>query len=169
MALLVPYIDWWAERQEIWQLSETEVKLNKLPFLDTVLLNARLDRVDRNTLGLSIIDYKTGTIGNRDSVVNGESIQLPFYALSNNCRITAKHAEQEVIELAYLSLGNNGIRLKNTITGDELLELQQQTGKRLLSINEQLHNGREVIAWADEQNCEWCSMQGVCRRQYKNG
>ena len=53
-------------------------------------VHGRLDRVDKSADGYAIIDYKTGLTPTKKSIVAGEQVQLPMYALLNESNTDEK-------------------------------------------------------------------------------
>ena len=164
--LITPYVDWQIRRQHSWRVKTTETHAEaNLPGVD-ITLQGRLDRVDVSTSSdtdiseISIIDYKTGSVASEEDVLQGESIQLPFYAL------LAKQAlQQSASRVEYVSLDKNRVQTKTPLEEDTLNELSQQVGNRLAELITSIQSGTPMIAWGDEKTCNWCQMSGVCRRE----
>ena len=164
--LITPYIDWQITRQHSWQVKMTEYHAEaKLAGVD-ITLQGRLDRVDvsidsnTNTSEISIIDYKTGNVADEEDVLQGESIQLPFYAL-----LAEQALEQSASRVEYVSLDKNRAQTKTPLEKDTLSELSQQIGSRLAELITGIQSGTPMTAWGDEKTCKWCQMSGVCRRE----
>ena len=151
---LIPhYIDWQIDRAKNWCVIDTEAAVEKS--FRGLRLNGRIDRVDRSNDGDGIVDYKTGSTPRQDAVMDGEEVQLIFYALL---------ADQAVHQVEYLSLDGNRFGSRTIVRGKELDALVKQNGERLLTIMDELAKGAPMPAWGDEKTCSYCAMGGVCRR-----
>ncbi len=164
--LIPPYIDWQIKRQYSWKVKTTETKAEaKLSGVE-IILKGRLDRVDTSTGSdsdiseISIIDYKTGSVANEEDVLQGESIQLPFYAL-----LAEQTLQQSASRVEYVSLDKNRVQTKTLLEKDTLSELSQQVGSRLTQLITDIQSGAPMTAWGDDKTCEWCQMSGICRRE----
>jgi ATP-dependent helicase/nuclease subunit B len=147
------YIDWEIARAQSWRVADTEVSMDE-PY-HGLILSGRIDRIDRGSEGVAIVDYKTGTTPNQDAVTSGEDVQLTFYALL---------ADQAVHQAEYLSLDANRFGSRTVLRGDELRELVKQSGERLRTIMDETAKGASFPAWGDEHSCAYCAMAGICRR-----
>lgn len=177
---LIPlYIEWQTKRQYSWQVQNTETNVEaKLAGAD-ITLRGRLDRIDISTknteldLGnsktsslktgiseIGIIDYKTGNVAGEEDVLDGESIQLPFYAL-----LAEQAMQQPISRVEYVSLDQNKVQTKTPLENDRLHELTRQVGLRLAKLITNIQDGEPMIAWGDEKTCSWCQMSGICRRE----
>ena len=147
------YIEWQIERAQSWRVIDTEVAMEKS--FHGVKLNGRIDRIDRSNDGNGIVDYKTGSTPKQDAVMDGEEVQLIFYALL---------ADQAVHQVEYLSLDGNRFGSRAIVRGEELDVLVRQNGERLVAVMDDLANGAALPAWGDDHTCSYCAMGGVCRR-----
>ncbi len=150
--LIPQYIDWQIKRGEHWRVATTETAVEKS--YRGMLLNGRIDRFDEGADGAGIVDYKTGKTPRPESVIRGEEVQLPFYALL---------ADRAIHQAEYLSLDGNRFGTQALLQGEELRELTEQNGERLSTILNELADGAASPAWGDEQTCSHCAMTGVCR------
>lgn len=153
LRVIPEYIDWQITRAESWRVIGTEVAMEKS--YHGLMLNGRIDRIDRGDEGDGIVDYKTGATPHQDAVMSGEEVQLIFYALL---------ADQAVHQVEYLSLDGNRFGSRTTLRGDELHTLVKQNGERLRTSMKELAKGAPLPAWGDEHTCSYCAMAGVCRR-----
>lgn len=80
LKLIPEYIDWQIKNANEWQFYDAELK-SKVAWQNERELGGRLDRLDKNDNGLSVIDYKTGQSATIAEIEQGEAVQLPFYAL----------------------------------------------------------------------------------------
>ena len=157
LARVPDYIDWQIERATQWQVEEVEQQ-REYPLNGRVTLHGRLDRIDSNGEQLAIIDYKTGNTPKREEVESGEAIQLPFYALLSQA------APRPVAEVSYLGLDKT-VSQPLRLADEELLQLSQAIANRLQELDQAMLAGAALPAWGDEQQCEYCQMGGLCRRQ----
>lgn len=157
LSLIPRYIDWQIEHQQQWNFDIAETQ-GENQLSEQVLLKGRLDRIDKNSEGIAIIDYKTSSkLPSNKEIMDGEAVQLPLYALlcgeANNKRVS------------YLQLDKKELSEKSVLIGDELLALAEQTAARLTTIIGELKEGVPSPAWGDETTCGFCDMSGICRKQ----
>ena len=153
--LIPQYIEWAVGRAREWTVEKTEASAERT-LGDGLVLNGRLDRIDRGAEGLAVIDYKTGArVPSEDDVLSGESVQLPTYAL----------LAEGVRRVEYLLIHDKGIKTATTIEGDDLDTLAQTVRERLEGMVERLRSGAEMPAWGDEDACRHCDMSVVCRHE----
>jgi len=155
-ALIPVYIDWQIRREEDWQVKETEQKAAKQLDKSRVVLEGRIDRVDENPEGLSLIDYKTGGAHKKSELESGEDVQLLSYALM----------VEQTHELLYLHIDRSkGVKAEGKIEAEELATLIPQLEQRLDSILYAIQHGEPMPAWGDEKTCQYCEFSGLCRRE----
>lgn len=156
---LVPeYIDWQIKNAEQWQFYEAEHK-TKISWQNETELSGRLDRIDQNKQGLSIIDYKTGQSANLAEIELGEAVQLPFYAL-----LAEAEYKRQVNQVSYLNLDKK-VKFGTQLEGDVLDTISQQIGERLSELIQKMKQGQELHAWGTEAKCQYCNMDRLCRKQ----
>lgn len=156
------YIDWQIERQTQWQVSATEAEVEAALPDSAIMLRGRLDRIDRGTHGLGIIDYKTGTVP-RDidtAILDGEAVQLPFYGL-----LAEQHYGEPVARVEFLTLEKQQTQSRGTLTEVGLDEARQHNARRLRELCSDMQQGQALPAWGDEVSCSRCQMSGICRRE----
>jgi ATP-dependent helicase/nuclease subunit B len=151
--IIPQYIDWQINRAENWQVIATETAREK-PYRG-LMLKGRIDRIDRSSDGVGIVDYKTGTTPQQEAVLNGEEVQLPFYALLT---------DDAVHQVEYLSLDANRFGSRTVLQGNELHAVVGQNGERLNTLMIEIALGAALPAWGDELTCRYCTMAGICRR-----
>ena len=161
---MVPhYIQWQTKHNQGWdiyKLEETvkrEININNCG--KPLTLSGRLDRIDKNQDGLSVIDYKTGTTSSNKDVEAGEQVQLPFY------HTLLQDDDNPVVQVEYLEVKSNGVKSKGKLSGDKLNDIANQSAQRLQEIFSQLHTQTALPAWGNKETCERCVMQGICRKQ----
>lgn len=158
LKLIPEYIDWQIKNANEWQFHQAEIKSN-INWNNNCELGGRLDRLDKNETGLSVIDYKTGQSASLADIELGEAVQLPFYAL-----LAESELKQSVNQVSYLTLSKN-VKFGAQLAGDELETISQQIGERLSQIISEMDNGKELTAWGDEATCQYCNINRVCRKQ----
>lgn len=150
------YIDWTIFRSEEWQPQQGEVVFNTA-LTETVTLQGQIDRLDSNTKGLALIDYKTGALPSKKSVLQGETVQLPFYAL----------LADKVVQAEYLELGKaESVAAKVSLHEQDLQELSRHHYQRLTQIINELSNNTLLPALGNGRVCKLCDYQGFCRKAH---
>ncbi|NOX90869.1 MAG: DNA helicase [Gammaproteobacteria bacterium] len=169
--MIPAYIEWQRQRQQQWRVKSTEQNVTREH--GQVMLRGRLDRIDAGTdidsgaPVIGIVDYKTGTIPKNADVLNGESVQLPFYAL------LVEHAGNETVtRVEYLALdtatkkgATPAVKAMGTLETETLDTLVQNTAARLDLLVDQITEGTPMPAWGDDVTCKYCQMSGICRRE----
>lgn len=153
------YIDWAIERAKQWRPMRGE-SLIQTQLNARISLYGQIDRIDSDTQNIAVIDYKTSSSKpTKKSVINGELVQLPFYAL----------LDDNIIQAEYLSLGTQGeIKSSASINADELAELKSEHLPRLEYLLNELVNEANLTAQGDDYTCGICEYQGLCRKQHWN-
>lgn len=151
------YINWFIKKKTNTVIKETEQKLKRI-INDELTLNGRIDRIDQEDGKFEVIDYKTGTLPNKKDVLNGEQVQLPFYALLADSMLAS------VESVGYLAVGKDkNFREMFPLKGDELNELAELTLQRLTGIIEEIKQGQGLPAWENTRVCQYCDMTTLCR------
>ncbi len=151
------YIDWAIERRQQWKTlrgeAELEVKLD-----NDVVLYGHVDRIDSDTKNYAVIDYKTGSSKpSKKKVLNGETVQLPFYALLN----------KKITQAEYITLGTQGeVKPSALINDEELEDLKSEHLPRIESLIKQLKDKAPLPANGDDTVCHVCNYQGLCRKSH---
>ena len=149
-------MDWAVNRHQQWQPILGEHSINK-QFSDTICFYGQLDRVDQQQDKLAVIDYKTGNVASGKSVLNGETVQLPFYSL----------LDKRIWRSEYVALGKREqVRSVAVIEDMQLEQLQTDHLQRLQLIDQQLRQEHEMPANGDQESCEYCNYQGMCRKSH---
>ena len=160
LATIPHYVEWQIRRSSEFQLQEVESSLEIEHSGIPCRLHGRIDRMERTADGIAIVDYKTGRAARRDEVLNGESIQLPFYSM-----LAGRATGKKVARAEYLLLESKGVKSQSVLEGEELKEITDAVARRLDSMLEEIHGGAALPARGDEICCSHCPMAGVCRRQ----
>lgn len=156
------YINWQSQRELEWKIDTTEAQISvQMPNSD-IKLHGRLDRVDAGSHGVGIIDYKTGKVPKQidQDILDGEAVQLPFYAL------LAEHGlSQPVSCVEYLPLEEVKLETRGTLEQEALQEITALNAERLKKLMSDLQQGGAMPAWGDEVSCSYCKFSGLCRRE----
>lgn len=158
-ALTPAYIEWQIERARAWRIMHHEELCERNDLIDTITLRGRLDRIDHGIEGVAVVDYKTGRVATEDDVLQGEAVQLPFYAL------LAESDTRHVAQVEFLRMDEGKITSPVVLHGDALHQLREAIGQRIVTLFEQMRSGMPLPAWGDEKTCNRCNMEGLCRRQ----
>ncbi|MEE9597169.1 MAG: PD-(D/E)XK nuclease family protein [Acidiferrobacterales bacterium] len=157
-ATIDPYLDWQLHREQQWRpfASETTQYRKQSDGTTDVMLKARIDRLDQSDQGQAIVDYKTGRVPDMVTVISGENIQLPFYAL------TLEHA---VTQALFLELSPTKVLDRVRIDSADLDMVITRVKDRLLALQTALEKTAALPAWGDDQICAYCDVQGLCRKE----
>ncbi len=149
------YIDWQIKQaKNSSKVIETEIAITTEAEPNKPQLKGRLDRIDSNDDGEVIIDYKTGGSAAAADILDGESVQLPFYTMLR---------QSNTIACKYVTIDD---KIKETVIEQpELSIISELNHERLNTIHLQLKNNQAVTAWGDDIVCRYCDYQGVCRKQ----
>ena len=161
LKLIPEYINWQIKNANEWEFKDAELK-SKITWKSDIELGGRLDRLDSNKTGLSIIDYKTGNSATLAEVIQGEAVQLPFYALLAEAELNIP-----VSRVSYLTLSNK-VKFGAQLVDDELDTISHQIGERLAQIIIEMNDGKTLTAWGDEKTCQYCNINRLCRKQAWN-
>ena len=157
--IIPDYIDWQIQRSKDWNVAHVELDQSRDSLIENVLLKGKIDRIDENNNSAAVIDYKTGTPPKQKLIENGERVQLPFYAL-----LSEEKLSKDITQVAYLNLNKQPVKIRELIEGEQLASLKEETAQRLQNIISDLQAGKPAPAWGDKQTCEYCSMEGICRK-----
>jgi ATP-dependent helicase/nuclease subunit B len=152
-AVLEKYLDWEIGRRTEWPWREAEVSVEET-LTDKLCIGGRIDRLDRNSDGAALLDYKTGKPPAEQQVHDGEAVQLPSYAM----------AVPEVKQLDYLKIEKDKVTPTTCADAETLEALLPALRERLATLNSRLHQQAHLPAWGDDATCTWCEFDGVCRR-----
>ena len=151
------YINWAIERGKEWKTLRGEASL-EITLNNDVVLHGQIDRIDSDTKNYAVIDYKTGsTKPSKKKVMNGETVQLPFYAL----------LDKRITQAEYLILGTQGeVRPNASISNDELEQLKQEHLPRIESLISELKAQALLPANGEDKVCRVCDFEGLCRKSH---
>ncbi len=123
-------------------------------------LHGRVDRIDQNksTGELAVLDYKSQKIKPlTDKLAKaGEDMQLAVYAML---------IDEDITQAAYISLDEKS-KVDAVISDENFPQLVEAGEKRLVQIFNGMLEGRPLPANGDKSVCQYCEMQGLCRRSY---
>jgi len=165
------YIDWQMEQQSNGAPIATEISIEDTPIDRDVAIRGVIDRLDESQNQLSIIDYKTGRTPSRDDVLTGETVQLPFYLmllLQQTEQVLHDKIDKQSVKISaqYVDLGAAPKVTSRLVVSDEdLRTLAEKNQQRLVEVIGQIRQGEPLPAWGDNQTCEYCPMDGLCRKQ----
>ncbi|HEY5604794.1 MAG TPA: PD-(D/E)XK nuclease family protein, partial [Gammaproteobacteria bacterium] len=170
LSLIPLYIDWQMEQQNSGTPIATEMAIETARLDEAISIRGRIDRVDEHENQLRVIDYKTGQIPSADEVMSGETVQLPFYLmllLQQPEHELAARIQQKDREFSaqYVDLGNTSkVTTKLAVNNEELRSLAEKNQQRLIGVMQQIRQGAPLPAWGDNKTCEYCPMEGLCRK-----
>ena len=153
-ALIPGYVDWQLSRQADWTFRQAELQ-QVVALGNGRELKGRLDRIDSGTAGDAIIDYKTGNPPKQADVDSGEKVQLSSYALLT---------DTPPARVEYLKLDGK-VTSGASLEGEALDALGDAVRRRLVQLLDDIGQGAPLPAWGDSRTCEYCPMDGLCRRQ----
>ena len=150
------YLSWLVETESQGQRyvqGEAEFKIEPFLGLPRLQLEGRLDRIDEDSKGTMLIDYKTGSLDSLKKRVADplEDTQLAVYA--------ALHATERA---GYLALDN-----KDAIVFVEHEAVDQSAAILIEGLGDDLHDMRDgapLPALGEGMACEFCAMRGLCRK-----
>jgi ATP-dependent helicase/nuclease subunit B len=160
-ALIPAYLGWQRQREaQGWRVAEREEQRQRPIRLEggqDLTLMGRLDRVDESEGGLAVLDYKAQGADRLKRKLSepGEDVQLPVYALLAGEGATAA---------AFVSLDRDEV--KDVPLEQDPLELGEAVESRLAEMFEALHRGASLRAQGVPEECQWCEMRGLCRKDY---
>ena len=164
--LLRQYLDWQIQREtEGWRIADTEKDCERT-FLTkgglSVNFYGRVDRIDENvTLGASkrlLIDYKTQGKSRLKEMISSceESAQLLSYLSLQT---------ENKTEAMYLSLDKRSLDTVALET-DSMSDAVEKHVIRLSSVFGKLESGHRLPANGTPSTCQYCDVQGACRKNY---
>ena len=151
------YIDWAIERGQQWKTLRGEASL-EVKLDNDLVLYGHVDRIDSDTKNYAVIDYKTGSSKpSKKKVLNGETVQLPFYAL----------LDKNITQAEYITLGTQGeVKPSALVNNEELEVLKSEHLPRIESLIKQLKDQAPLPANGDDHVCRVCDYQGLCRKSH---
>jgi len=148
------YIDWQIQRQHDWHIYKLE-EMSEQDLTGETKLLGRLDRIDKQADGFSIIDYKTGNTARQKDIDLGENIQLTSYAA----------LMEDVCNVIYLKLDKGETKISGCLEGDDLNTLKTDVLQRLETVISEIKSAQPLPSWGDTKACGYCDMSGLCRKQ----
>ena len=138
----------------------------------SITLKGYIDRVDSCNGQKKIIDYKTGSIVEKElkietveDIFDGEhtkALQLMLYAYLYYRKNGTTDTEAEIVSLRKISQNYKlEINKSHTITQDIILEFEQL----LKNTMEEIFNPQEAFTQTENQDhCKYCNYQNICRK-----
>lgn len=170
--LIPKFIDWEIKRQAaLTPISHEEAKHIMLD--ESSRVHGRLDRIDKSNDGYAIVDYKTGLTATTKSIIAGEQVQLPMYALLNDAiesdniseNISGSTTNRVTSQVEFVSIGkDNAVKSTAIIKQDDLDLLKRKHLSRLQAFFESLNHDTAFTALAGDDICKTCDAFGVCRK-----
>lgn len=160
LGLLPNYIDWQIKRARNWTVSDVERDYRRPIGRSNTQLMGKIDRVDKQSTGFGLIDYKTGMAATRSKVESGEAVQLLTYAL----------LVENTLETVYLSFdARKGVKAESEVNQDTLAQLLPAVDARLDNMLTAIESGYALPAWGNDNHCQHCEMSGLCRKPMWDG
>ncbi|MBA3582113.1 MAG: PD-(D/E)XK nuclease family protein [Gammaproteobacteria bacterium] len=148
------YIEWQYQRNVDWQVIAMEqAEAQQLSVDPALSIHGTIDRIDKQSAGESLIDYKTGALPNKEAVYAGENVQLSSYQW-------LRPATQVV---NYVSLKDEEKIRVLEVEGDTLKLLANKTQQRLINIFRDINAGVALTATGVPKDCAYCDARALCR------
>ena len=157
-AFIPIYLDWQEQRDRHWRVEATEKVLERRLVVGghSITLRGRIDRIDRGPEGVSILDYKTGSLPETEAVTAGEHAQLPFYALLYPA---------DIEEVGYVEFKSDRVNASCRLSGEAVKPLADGYETRLGTMLQALYQETAgLAAQGDAVTCQRCDYEGVCRK-----
>ncbi|MEJ5989195.1 PD-(D/E)XK nuclease family protein [Ramlibacter sp. PS3R-8] len=153
-AVRTGYLEW-LEKHEGTGMAFVEGEAEHSVQLGGLTLAGRIDRVDRGSDGLLVMDYKTeGLPSTKDRMKAPlEDTQLAFYALL---------LPGEALQAAYLNVGERG--KVEAVRHPELAPAAHLLKEGIEAELRRIGQGAPLSALGEGRACEFCNARGLCRR-----
>ena len=159
-ALAPVYVHWLHKRDaEGWTWEQGELELRIVPpGLGGTGLHGVIDRLDRRSGIVQLIDYKTGAEAELRRKVDNplEDTQLAFYAALVGA------GDDAPLTAMYLALDER--RGPREIAHDDVAASAQVLLDGLAADLERIRAGSGLAAMGEGRVCEFCEARGLCRR-----
>lgn len=116
--------------------------------IENVNIVGRIDRIDFLNNSEILIDYKSASSPSKNKILNGESYQIPIYAMArykNHNENIAEAKYGKIKDASYTSVLKNkdilGGKAKNDFTNEEFKDFLNLTERRILKIYDDMYNG----------------------------
>lgn len=158
--IIPAYLEWSQEHEASgwkFELGEHDVQRDlsweKQGQVYRVRLHGRIDRIDTNQEQHLIIDYKTANPARlKSGLKTYEDQQLAFYGLMMNAA---------VMSARYVALDKAKI---STLPAEPYADWCAELAKQIQMNIEAIANDAPLTASGTGQICNWCDMQGLCRK-----
>lgn len=142
---------------------------------DRVLVTGRIDRIDVGCYGrqmiFNVLDYKSSTAPSKKKVTDGESLQLPLYALAVE-RLLLAPQDAVAFQVGYWLAKRDGFESAVALGSFEgeafsatalWQELRQKVVNRVLSLARGARSAEFPVSCADQNCTSRCEFNTVCR------
>ncbi len=158
------YVAWALEHEASgWHFQAAEVPLER--DLDwggpaPVTLHGRADRLDQQAGTTAVLDYKTQAAQALRSKLDasGEDVQLATYAWLS-----------DAVMAGFVTLDEDRIKVLETGSASDLASLAAREADRLQQTLAAMAAGQPLPAQGADKTCQWCEMEGLCRRAHRPG
>jgi len=162
--LIPAYLDWLHRREArglAWRDGEFGAERTP-PELDGTRLHGRIDRIDRGPGGVSVIDYKTGSVAKLKSQLRDpfEDTQLGFYALLMHADV----GEGSGFEALYLALDDP--EAPREMPHEDVVRTARAMLQGMAQDLRRLRAGAGLAALGEGSTCDICEARGLCRRDH---
>jgi len=131
-----------------------------------VMVWGYIDRVDRSSEGLRVLDYKTGRAPARKEIEEGRDLQLPIYVLAVE---NALLPEEEVVEAFYYSISaaKRSTLLSSTKKGEPNPEWQEMLDQSRQRVHDYVQRARTgLFPVLPTGDCpSYCDFADICRKK----
>lgn len=133
---------------------------------ERVIVSGYIDRVDRSSQGLRVVDYKTGRAPPRKEIEEGRDLQLPIYVLAVE---NALLPEEEVVEAFYYSISaaRRSTLLSSTKKGEPNPEWQEMLDLSRKRVHDYVERARAgLFPVFPTGDCpSYCDFADICRKK----
>ncbi|MDH5517191.1 MAG: PD-(D/E)XK nuclease family protein [Gammaproteobacteria bacterium] len=152
------YLKWQQVRQQEWHFSEAETD-HTVNLGNNTELKGRIDRIDKQSSSLAIIDYKTSSkTPSQNDVLCGEEVQLSSYALLLE---NASKVEYLKLDESYGKVSSGAM-----LQDEQLEEIALKTKQRLVELLQQIDNNTALVSNGNQEVCQFCNVSGLCRENF---
>lgn len=156
------YVAWALEHEAAgWRFQAAEAPLERAvpwgPGASTVLYG-RVDRLDGKAGATAVLDYKTQAAQTLRAKLDasGEDVQLAAYAWL--C---------DAVMAGFVPLNEQKIRVLQAEDPADLASRAEREVERLQQTLAAMDMGQPLPAQGAEKTCQWCEMEGLCRRAHR--
>jgi RecB family exonuclease len=150
------------------QTQGCEIQLQVLlPDIDSLLVG-KIDRINNNPTGHTVVDYKKKHVPNKADIFSDEpeSMQMPFYIyLMNENNLPVSRAAFYSFENGryHFVLGGPRTNMADADSIDRSIELIK---RRIFRMRDRILSGDFRIENSSRVECSRCRLPEICRHQY---